>query len=62
MNYDIIMEGLKNTALTREDLGDAVFYYVGYFDDYGDFNKYAEYENDFERAYKHFKTLQREGE
>lgn len=57
MGYDVIMRGINDTALIRIDGGDAIIYEVGYFGARGDFNKYAEYMDDFEGAYKHFKSL-----
>ena len=57
MNYDVIMRGKNDTALIRVDGGDAIIYEVGYFGARGDFNMYSEYMDDFEGAYKHFKSL-----
>lgn len=57
MNYDVIMRGRNDTALIRIDGGDAIIYEVGFFGERGDFNKYDEYMDDFEGAYKHFKSL-----
>lgn len=57
MGYDVIMRGKNDTALIRVDGGDAIIYEVGYFGVKGDFNKYDEYMDDFEGAYKHFKSL-----
>ena len=57
MGYDVIMRGINDTALIRIDGGDAIVYEVGYFGARGDFNKYAEYIDSFEGAYKHFKSL-----
>ena len=57
MGYDVIMRGKNDTALIRVDGGDAIIYEVGYFGARGDFNKYSEYMDNFEGAYKHFKSL-----